>query len=162
MKLNLAVAHRLLYICIYIMWCNIIIVIHMCIYLYIYIYIWYCICIYIYICGVISKILYPESVANALSLRIYRTPPCKFNCPSRPKIQKNNMWIIDFDQNSAHVSSAKLFYSELLEQLGLLAMQAPWPMPSYLYLPTQELAMFAVCRFYEFVSGRLCVSAGFI
>ena len=112
--------------------------------------------------GVISKILYPESVANALSLRIYRTPPCKFNCPSRPKIQKNNIWIIDFDQNSAHLSSAKLFYSELLEQLGLLAMQAPWPMPSYLYLPTQELAMFAVCRFYEFVSGRLCVSAGFI
>ena len=42
------------------------------------------VCIY----GVISKILYPESVANALSLRIYRTPPCKFNCPSRPKIQK--------------------------------------------------------------------------
>ena len=45
----------------------------------------------IYIYGVISKILYPESVANALSLRIYRTPPCKFNCPSRPKIQKKNM-----------------------------------------------------------------------
>ena len=41
--------------------------------------------------GVISKILYPESDAKALSLRIYRTPPSKFNCPSRPKIQKNNM-----------------------------------------------------------------------
>ena len=58
---------------------------YVCMYVYTYVY------IYIYIYGVISKILYPESVANALSLRIYRTPPCKFNCPSRPKIQKNNM-----------------------------------------------------------------------
>ena len=47
--------------------------------------------LYGYTYGVISKIPYPEPVANALSLRIYRTPPCKFNCPSRPKIQKNNM-----------------------------------------------------------------------
>ena len=46
---------------------------------------------HIYIYGVISKILYPESVANALSLRIYRTPPCKFNCPSRPKIKKQHV-----------------------------------------------------------------------
>ena len=36
------------------------------------------------------------------------------------KSKKENMRVIDFDQNSAHMPSVKLFYSELLGLLGLL------------------------------------------